>query len=96
MGKDGFYVVVYDISDDKRRTRLHKRLIDYGTPVQYSVFECLLDEKSLVRMHQMIQRTIKVRYDHVRIYTLCQACLKDTWVSEAGQEVLHKRTSVVV
>lgn len=31
-----FVLVVYDISDDRRRTRLHNTLLDYGTPVQYS------------------------------------------------------------
>jgi CRISPR-associated protein Cas2 len=40
MNNKQFVVVVYDISNDKRRTRLHNALLDYGTPVQYSVFEC--------------------------------------------------------
>lgn len=91
-----FYIVVYDISDDKRRTRLHDRLRDYGSPVQYSVFECLLDGKQLEKMLKMIKRTIKAKDDHVRIYTLCEACLKKTWLSDGGQEVLHETTSVVV
>lgn len=90
------YVVVYDISDDRRRTRLHDRLLDYGSPVQYSVFECLIDDRQLGRMHKMIKRTIKAKDDHVRIYTVCEACLKKAWVSGAGQEVLHETTSVVV
>jgi len=92
----GFYVVVYDISDDRRRTRLHKRLLDYGSPVQYSVFECLVDARGLEQMQQMILRTIKPRQDQVRIYSLCQACLRKTWVSAASQEVLHEVNSIVV
>ncbi|MCA1850699.1 MAG: CRISPR-associated endonuclease Cas2, partial [Acidobacteria bacterium] len=28
-------VLVYDIPDDKRRTRLRKTLMRFGTPVQY-------------------------------------------------------------
>ncbi|MEM2889797.1 MAG: CRISPR-associated endonuclease Cas2 [Candidatus Hadarchaeum sp.] len=43
-------LVVYDISNDKRRTKLHNVLLDYGTPVQYSVFECHLDEKNLTNL----------------------------------------------
>jgi len=44
-----FVLVVYDISSDKRRTRLHNKLLDFGTPVQYSVFECLLGAEELAR-----------------------------------------------
>jgi len=40
-------VVSYDIVDDKRRTKLAKKLCDFGKRVQYSVFECDLDEDSL-------------------------------------------------
>ena len=96
MSAKRFYVVVYDISDDKRRTRLHDRLLDYGTPVQYSVFECLVDETGLDAMQKMIRRTIRARLDQVRIYRLCDACLQKVWISAASQEVLHETTSIVV
>jgi CRISPR-associated protein Cas2 len=96
MSKKGFYLVVYDISNDKRRTRLHKRLQDYGTPVQYSVFECLADAEELAKMKKMILRTIKPKLDQVRIYSLCDACLKKIWISMASQEVLHETNSIIV
>ena len=96
MENRGFYVVVYDISDDRRRTRLHNRLLRYGSPVQYSVFECLLSDKELHRMLRMIERTIRKREDHVRVYSLCEACLKKTRVYGEGEEVLHETTSIVV
>lgn len=91
-----FHLIVYDISDDKRRTRLHKRLQDYGSPVQYSVFESLIDRDEFEKMRKMICRTIKPKLDQVRIYRLCEACLQKTWVSEASQEVLHETTSIIV
>ena len=96
MTTKSFYVLAYDISDDKRRTRLHKRLLDYGTPVQYSVFECLVDSEQLAKMQKMIKRTIKAKDDQVRIYFVCEACLKRIWVSNASQEVLAETTSTVV
>ena len=37
-----FIVVSYDISHTKRRNRLHRALKNFGTRVQYSVFECVL------------------------------------------------------
>ena len=91
-----FYVVVYDISHDRRRTRLHNRLLDYGSPVQYSVFECILDAKRLARMKKMIKRTIKESEDQVRIYHLCEACLQKTWLSRASVEVLDDPPAIVV
>lgn len=40
MAEKTLYVIVYDISNNKRRTKLHTALKNYGSPVQYSVFEC--------------------------------------------------------
>ena len=69
-----FIVVCYDIPDDRRRVKLHTALCNYGTAVQYSVFECVVDEKGLVQMQRAVARIIKPRLDHVRYYTLCAAC----------------------
>lgn len=90
-----FVVVVYDISHDRRRTKLHEALLDFGTPVQYSVFECLLDEKRLKKMKQAIMRVVKPRQDRVRFYYLCQTCLARTEVT-SGPEVLHEADAIVV
>ena len=90
-----FVVVAYDISNDRRRTRLHKRLLDYGTPVQYSVFECLLDGEQLEKMRRAVRKAIRPRLDQVRYYYLCQDCLKKVEVS-SGPEVLSEQEVIVV
>ena len=90
-----FIVVVYDISNDRRRTKLHNVLLDFGTPVQYSVFECLLDEEGLARMKRAVQRVIRPRVDRVRYYYLCQSCLKKVEIT-SGVEVLSEEESIVV
>jgi len=90
-----FIVVVYDISDDRRRTRLHNTLKNFGTPVQYSVFECLVDGKQLEKMKKAIRRVIKPRRDRVRFYYLCQTCLTKTEVT-SGPEVLHETDVILV
>jgi CRISPR-associated protein Cas2 len=70
-----FVVVAYDISDDKRRTRLHKKLKAYGLAVQYSVFECLLNRDQIKQMQKMVQHHIKTTAgDRVRYYYLCESC----------------------
>jgi CRISPR-associated protein Cas2 len=71
---DAFIVVAYDVSDDRRRTRLHDSLLAFGTPVQYSVFECIVDVARLRQLKEVVNRTIKPRRDHVRYYKLCSRC----------------------
>jgi CRISPR-associated protein Cas2 len=90
-----FVVVAYDIPDDRRRERLHKVLLSYGTPVQYSVFECLLEDKELARMKQAVRRTIKPRLDHVRYYYLCGAC-RGRVETTAGRESAQETEVIVV
>lgn len=94
MGKQ-FVVVAYDIPDDRRRERLHKLLLGYGTPVQYSVFECLLGEKELARMKRAVRRVIKPRLDHVRYYHLCGAC-QGRVETTIGREVAGEEDTIVV
>ncbi len=92
---DQFLVVVYDISDDKRRTKLHNTLLNYGTPVQYSVFECLLEPEQVNKMKEAVERVIRPRQDRVRYYYLCQMCLSKTEVT-SGPEVLEEVDVIVV
>ena len=95
MNDKQMIVVAYDISNDRRRTRLHKRLLDFGTPVQYSVFECLVSEKEMARLKRMVARTIKPRLDHVRYYYLCKACQSRIETTQ-GREVAHEETVIIV
>ena len=76
MAEQQFILIVYDISSDRRRTKLHNTLLNYGTPVQYSVFECLLDEEEEKKMEKAVKKVIKPRLDSVRFYYLCQNCVK--------------------
>lgn len=90
-----FILVVYDISNDKRRTKLHDALLDFGTPVQYSVFECLLEEKDVARMKQAVRKVIRPRVDQVRFYALCASCVAKIEIT-SGVEVLRKEKQATV
>jgi CRISPR-associated protein Cas2 len=71
-----FYLVSYDIPDTPRRTRIAKILDDFGDRVQYSVFECRVDDILLARMISRLEKAAKEEEDSVRIYCLCGACEK--------------------
>lgn len=70
------YLIAYDLSNDKRRTKLHKALCGFGKWTQYSLFECYLNEKELIQLHHKINSIINRQQDNVRIYPLCPTCQK--------------------
>jgi CRISPR-associated protein Cas2 len=65
-----FTIVSYDITNDRRRTKVLKLLKGYGTRVQYSVFECDLDQGQLGRLQGELAGLIDSNTDSVRIYRL--------------------------
>jgi CRISPR-associated protein Cas2 len=79
------YVVAYDISDDRRRTRLFKTLKRYGTAVQESVFECHLTPDQFVKMMRDVESVIDPQLDHVRYYDLCRQCAERVKATSASR-----------
>lgn len=59
------YLLTYDVSDDKRRTRLFKLLEGNGDHVQYSVFFCELNEQELVQLRSGVGELIEHDQDQV-------------------------------
>ena len=49
-----FYLVSYDVKDDRRRARIAKVLLDYGDRVQYSVFCCQLNARERVCLRRAL------------------------------------------
>ena len=80
-----FYLVSYDIPDDKRRTKLAKTIKDFGDRVQYSVFECILEKDLLDKMTGRIDKIIVEKEDSVRIYCLCANCEREIRVMGKGE-----------
>ena len=74
MRKKHFYVVTYDISDDKRRLKVVKHLEAIGTRMNYSVFECMLTDIQYRTMCKHLEKLIVRREDWINIYPLCAEC----------------------
>ncbi len=68
------YLIAYDISNDKRRTKVHKLLCGFGKWTQYSIFECFLTDKELITLRHRLDKILKETEDNVRIYHICQSC----------------------
>jgi CRISPR-associated protein Cas2 len=63
-------LVVYDISNDKRRLELHKYLKGFGFRVQFSGFEVIQPRRVYQRMMAGIPPIIDPEHDHVRVYII--------------------------
>ncbi|MCF6157629.1 MAG: CRISPR-associated endonuclease Cas2 [wastewater metagenome] len=90
-----FVIVIYDIPDNKRRTRLFKALKGFGTPVQFSAFECILTDKHFREMQEVIRNIIDCSKDKCRIYTLCNGCRVSIKNVGTG-EVVKDRNVIIV
>lgn len=69
-----FIIVSYDISDNKRRTKIHKALKAYGEWVQYSIFECRLTKTEYAKLRARLNPLIDVDEDSIRFYSVCESC----------------------
>jgi len=87
-------VVSYDISDDGKRGKVARILEDYGRRVQYSVFECQLDERLLKELLGKLEPYGKGG-DSIRVYRLCQACRKKFILLGEGVVVEQPRSIVI-
>lgn len=69
-----YIVICYDISEDKRRTKIHNILKSYGEWVQYSIFECDLTETQYAKLRHRLSKLIENDTDNIRFYFLCGCC----------------------
>ena len=90
-----FYVISYDIPDDRRRNQLAKVLKGFGTRVQYSVFEAHLNRRQYEDLKQAVDRLLEPSEDSVRYYALCSACADRIEVPAVGEVTSDPQTIVV-
>ena len=64
------YLVCYDVSNPKRLQTIHKRMLGFGDPLQYSVFLCSLSDTEKVLMEGAVHDTINHREDCVLVIDL--------------------------
>ncbi|MBV8780599.1 MAG: CRISPR-associated endonuclease Cas2 [Phycisphaerae bacterium] len=59
------FLVSYDISDDKRRTKVFNTLQANGDHAQFSVFLCQLNPTELARLRAAVQPLINAAEDQI-------------------------------
>jgi len=66
------YLVCYDISDDRERTRVERILKGYGFRAQKSVFECKLTRSSKILLVNDLKR-LNIKTGSLKIYRIYSA-----------------------
>lgn len=80
-----FFLVCFDIADDRIRYRVVKVLKGFGKRVQKSVFECPnLTEERFLKMKNSIDDLIDQGDDSVRYYLMCRGCIRRMEYSGIG------------
>lgn len=86
-----FFLVCFDIVDNRDRYRVVKILKGYGIRVQKSVFECSnMSEYKFLRMKSDIEDVIDHGEDTIRYYPLCRGCVKAVEFSGTGEKPYTK------
>lgn len=77
-----FFVVSFDIVDNRTRYRVVKTIKAYGYRVQKSVFECPdMTEEQFLKLRRRLDKLIEHTEDTVRFYAVCRECLKNMeWI----------------
>lgn len=69
-----FIIVAYDVTDDRRRNKISKTMVQYGLRCNESVFECMLTEAKTIEMKRKLKKLTNDSEDSVLIYSLCMPC----------------------
>jgi CRISPR-associated protein Cas2 len=86
-----FLVVSYDISDDKRRRKVMQALEDFGSRVQYSVFECRLSPAEVEKLKKRLKPYVREAADSIRFYFIGADDVGRTVIFGGGQVSEEKK-----
>jgi CRISPR-associated protein Cas2 len=80
-----FYVICFDVHDDKRLRQISNEMENFGTRVQRSVFECHLETAQLQELQSRLGDLMEPAEDQVRYYNLCGKDKQHIVIDGAGR-----------
>jgi len=93
--KKHFYVIAYDIADDRRRQKIVKVLEPIGVRINFSVFECMLTPLQVEKVEVELSSLIKSKEDSIAIYPVCKECFSKIEYFPKTRRYMAKKISVV-
>jgi len=71
--KISYWLICYDISDNKIRYRTERLLQAYGERIQWSVFECAVTYYQIQKLKSELTKLIEPG-DRIHFYPICHWC----------------------
>lgn len=84
------YLITYDIEDDKKRKKISDELEAFGYRVNYSVFECELNQSKLNKLKEKLEDLVDKKYDSLRFYHICENCAPKSFELCQKKEIFKK------
>jgi CRISPR-associated protein Cas2 len=69
-----WYLITYDVRDDRRLRLTARTLLGFGERMQYSVFRCHLSDRDLQRLRWELAR-VMTKEDSLLVVPLCKGCV---------------------
>jgi CRISPR-associated protein Cas2 len=90
------YLVSYDICDPKRLRRVARALEGFGVRLQYSVFECPLDEMRMAMLKAAVHPLLKHDEDQILFVSLGPSANDASLIIDAMGLPYQVRTRVTI
>jgi CRISPR-associated protein Cas2 len=90
-----FYLLVYDIADNKRRLKIAKACESIAERVQFSVFEAYLTPVELQKLVKQTNKIMKNEEDGLRVYIICASCKAKVRVFGLGKVTPEPGVTIV-
>lgn len=89
------WLICYDIADPARLGRVHKRVRQYATPLQYSVFRVYAARREVAGSLGQLAQVVNPALDDVRAYPLLTASIPAIYgraLVADGIHLVHRHT----
>lgn len=90
-----YYIIMYDISSQKRLNKVAKILLDYAVRIQFSVFIADIELSIFEQLERRISKVIDVNEDRIRYFTLCKKCFNNKVFFGMG-EIEQKHSFIIL
>ncbi|ECW8954156.1 TPA: CRISPR-associated endonuclease Cas2 [Campylobacter lari] len=79
-------LISYDIPNDKKRNKIAHILEAYGYRVNYSVFECEINQTKFKKLKAELLTLLNPKTDNIRFYFLCQKCIEKSFILHPNKD----------
>lgn len=90
------FLVTYDIADSKRLRQVHKLMRGYGEWLQYSIFQCRLDDRDHAELIAELETLINHNQDHILLFDLGHPEGIEMNITSLGKPYLPPDTSPMI